>query len=134
LHFAFSAPLLSIGDATTSCGSVASFVIDAADASRVEVNLTGVDCNENEITVTLSNVADMNGNTLSSVPITFGLLIGDVNGDRKVDRADYRKVKNDLGETVNQHNLRSDVSLKDPTHIDVSDLNLVKQQRGTQLP
>jgi hypothetical protein len=134
LRFAFSTPLASVGGATTSCGSVVSFVIDPTDASRVEVDLTGVDCNESEITVSLNDVADMAGDTLSSVPVTFGLLIGDVNGDGTVNLSDYRKVKSHVGELVNKHNFRSDVSFKDPSHIDISDLNLVKQQRGTHLP
>jgi hypothetical protein len=133
LHFAFSAPLLSISDVTTSCGT-ASFVIGSPDSSRVEVDLTGVDCNENRITVTLQGVTDVDGNVLPSVPITFGLLVGDITGDGAVDRADYLRTKDQLGETVNQRNFRLDISPKDPTHIDISDLNLVKRQRGTRLP
>jgi hypothetical protein len=135
LHFRFNGTLASVGDATTSCGSVVSVKVDPDDASLADVNLTGVDCNASVITVTVTDLVDTDGNTLGSAASTFGLLIGDVNGNATVDRDDYDIVLRHQGQATNSHNFRADVSAKDSGigHIDVSDARLVRHEDGTGL-
>ena len=74
------------------------------------VNLTGVICNAQDVTVTLTNVQDDQSNTLASASATMGLLLGDVDGDGSVTMADVALVKANLGQTANATNFRSDVN------------------------
>jgi hypothetical protein len=57
-------------------------MIDAADPHRYIVNLAAATCNAQNVTVTLTGVADDQGNTLTAAAITMGLLLGDVDGAR----------------------------------------------------
>ena len=136
LYVAFNSTLASVAGATTSCGSVAFVGVDPDNASQAEVDLTGVDCNASIITVTVTDVVDTDGNSLGSASITFGLLVGDVNGDGTVDRADYDVVLAHEGQPTNSHNFRADVSASASGvgHIDVSDAKLVRREQGTHLP
>jgi len=133
IHFAFSNGLTSVASAITSCGTVDSLIVSNRDPNQAVVNLTRVTCNESEITVTLNGIVDDQGNTLPSVSLTFGLLIGDVSGDGMVDHKDSRIVKKNLGQPVNQNNLRADVSDAGHQYINTADLMLVKRQFGTHL-
>jgi len=85
--------------------------------------------------VTVADLIDTDGNTLDAATATFGLLIGDVNGDGTVDRHDYDIVAAREGQATNANNFRADVSAKPAGigHIDVSDAKLVRHQDGTQL-
>ena len=49
--------------------------------NKLVVNLTGVTCNAQDVTVTASSLTDTQGNSLASAAVTFGLLLGDVDGD-----------------------------------------------------
>src|SRR5438132_14430129 len=60
---------------TSGTGMVSSFSVSG---SEVTVNLTGV-TNAQRITVTLFNVND--GTHMGNVPVSMGVLIGDVNGN-----------------------------------------------------
>ena len=69
--------------------------------------------------------------------VTFGLLIGDANGDRVVDRHDRHLVKSHLGERVDQTNFREDVATAghDSTgFINNAELKLVERQQSTSVP
>ena len=59
-----------------------------------------------DVTVTLSNVQDDQSNTLASASVTMGLLMGDVDGDGAVTKADVTLVTADLGQTTNATNFR----------------------------
>jgi hypothetical protein len=136
LYFVFSNDLASVASATTSCGTITFFGVDPNVANQAEVDLTGVNCNASDITVAVSGIVDINGNSLDSASITFGLLIGDVNGDRVVDHADYHIVKGDLGQSDDSTNFRADVATAGSGRgiINAADANLVKRQQGTSLP
>ena len=57
---------------------------------KVRLNLVNVahGCNGSTITVTADSSADDQGNVLGSASVGLGLLLGDVNGDRVVNRLD----------------------------------------------
>src|SRR5207237_3361686 len=72
---------VTVGSAsvTSGTGSVSSFSVSG---SQVTVNLTGV-TNVQRITVTLFNVND--GTHMGDVPVSMGVLVGDVNGNAVVN-------------------------------------------------
>ena len=72
------------------------------------------------------------GNTLSSATATVGLLLGDANGDRVVDSADYQYVRSFKGQHIDSTNFRADVN--GDGYIGSADVRLVTQQQGTSLP
>jgi hypothetical protein len=132
LYFVFNNNLASVGSATTTCGTVASFGVDEDEANQAEVDIVNAACNASEVTVTVNDLVDTDGNTLASASITFGLLAGDVNGDGVVDSADFRLVKSYLGQKDNATNFRADVAFNGK--IDAADVNAVNHQQGTSLP
>ena len=109
-------------------------MIDSADAHKVNINLVNVahGCNESTITVTADSITDDQGNVLDSASVGLGLLLGDVNGDRVVDRNDVNLAQQFTHQKTNSHNFRADVS--NDGFIDRSDKTLIRQQLGTTLP
>src|SRR4029079_13896988 len=103
-------PISSVDDIATSCGSVKGSRIADDDVHRLLVNLTGVNCNEQYLTVTLTNVHDDEGNTLSSAAVTAGLLLGDINGDGVVDNTDSHETKIDRGQPNDASNFREAIN------------------------
>ena len=127
----FNNPIASVGSASSTCGGVSNVSING---NTVTVNLVGVAhaCNGSNITITVDDVMDTSGNSLSSASVDMGLLLGDVNGDRVVDQADIQAVKADKGQHTDSTNFRSDVS--NDGFIGAADVQLVRQQQGTSLP
>ncbi|MFZ3375968.1 MAG: dockerin type I domain-containing protein [Chthoniobacterales bacterium] len=111
---------------TTGTGSVSSFSVSG---SEVTVNLTGV-TNVQRITVTLMNVND--GTHMGNVPVSMGVLVGDVNGNAAVSAADVALTKSQVGATVSGSNFREDVNANGV--INSVDVALVKSTVGTALP
>ena len=105
---------------------------DSSDAHRLFVSLTGVTCNAQYLTVTLTNVHDDQGNTLPTATVTAGLLLGDINGDGVVDSTDSDQTKLDGGKRADSGNFREDINTNGG--IDAVDFSLVKSQLGTMLP
>jgi len=132
LTLTFNNPIASVGDTTTSCGSVKSKRIADNDPNQLLVNLTSVNCNEQYLVVTVSNVQDDQGNTLPSATVTMGLLLGDINGDAVVDRIDAHETTIDRGQPSDTSNFREDINTNG--QIDKSDFNRVRAQIGTALP
>ena len=128
----FSNNLTSVGGVTISCGTVVSAAIDTTNPHQFIVNYKGVTCNAEDLTVTLTNVQDDESNTLASASVTMGLLMGDVDGDGSVTKADLALVKADLGQTTDGTNFREDVNVDGV--INQLDVRAVKRQRGTSLP
>jgi hypothetical protein len=62
----------------------------------------------------------------------MGLLLGDVDGDGTVTKADAALVRADLGQTTDATNFREDVDANGT--IGNSDLSTVRRQGGTFLP
>src|SRR6202035_335606 len=83
------ATTVTVGSAsvTSGTGSVSSFSVTGP---QVTVNLTGV-TNVQRITVTLMNVND--GTHMGDVPVSMGVLVGDVNGNAIVNASDVSLTK-----------------------------------------
>jgi hypothetical protein len=97
--------------------------------SQVTVNLTGV-TNVQRITVTLFNVND--GTNSGDVPVSMGVLVGDVNGNAVVNASDVALTKSQVGQPVSGSNFREDVNANGL--INSVDVALVKSKVGTALP
>jgi hypothetical protein len=111
---------------TSGTGSVSSFSVSG---SQVTVNLTGV-TNVQRITVTLHNVN--NGTTTGDVPVSMGVLVGDVNGNAAVNASDVSLTKAQVGQPVSGSNFREDVNASGT--ISATDVAQVKAEVGTALP
>ena len=132
IDFVFNHQVVSAASkGTTTCGSIAAIDFDDAN-NTVKLELTDVRCNASQITITLTNLVDDQGDTLASASITFCLLIGDVNGDGVVDTADLAQVKADKGQPTDATNFREDVN--NSGTIDAQDVTLVKKAIGTSCP
>ena len=111
---------------TSGSGSVSSFTVNGP---QVTVNLTGV-TNVQRITVTLFNVND--GTQMGNVPVSMGVLIGDVNGNGAVNASDVAQTKSRSGQPVAAATFRADVNANGS--INAADVSLVKASAGTGLP
>ena len=125
INFATS---VTVGSAsvTSGTGSVSSFTVSGP---QVTVNLTGV-TNVQRITVTLFNVND--GTHVGNVPVSMGVLVGDVNGNAVVNASDVSLTKSQVGQVVSGSNFREDVNANGT--ISSTDVALVKAEVGTALP
>ena len=130
--FTFTNPIASVNSVSTSCGTVASASTQPGDDEAYVVQLTGVACNAQYITVGLSGVQDSSNQTLSSASATMGLLIGDVNANGLVDSGDVFLVRQQTGQNATASNFREDVNASGT--IDSGDVFLTRQQTGTSLP
>jgi plastocyanin len=119
---------VAVGSAsvTSGTGSVSSFTVSG---SQVTVNLTGV-TNAQRITVTLFNVND--GTHMGNVPVSMGVLIGDVNGNGLANASDVSLTKSQVGQPVTGSNFREDVNASGT--ITSTDVAIVKSDVGTALP
>jgi hypothetical protein len=119
---------VTVGSAsvTSGTGSVSSFSVSG---SQVTVNLTGV-ANVQRITVTLFNVND--GTHTGNVPVSMGVLVGDVNGNAIVNASDVSLIKSQVGQPVTGSDFREDVNANGV--INSVDVALVKSKVGTALP
>ena len=96
--------------ASTSCGTVGSLSVDPADSHSLLVTFNGQTCNQQEVTLTLTNVHDTLGNTLASAEASGCFLIGDVNGDGHVGNGDIGNIQGHLGEITDSTNFREDIN------------------------
>jgi hypothetical protein len=119
---------VTVGSAsvTSGTGSVSSVSVSG---SQVTVNLTGV-TNVQRITVTLMNVND--GTNTGDIPISMGVLVGDVNSNAAVNASDVSLTKSQAGQPVTASNFREDVNANGT--ISSTDVALVKSEVGTALP
>jgi plastocyanin len=125
INFATS---VTVGDAavTSGTGGVSSFSVSG---SQVTVDLTGV-TNIQRITLTLFNVND--GTHMGNVPVSMGVLIGDVNGNASVNATDVALTKSQVGMAVSSSNFREDVNTNGT--ISSTDVAIVKSDVGMSLP
>ena len=128
----FNNPVTSVDQVAPSCGMLRNIKSDKSDPHRILVRLTGVSCNAQYLTLTLTNVHDDQGNTLPTVTVTVGLLLGDINGDGVVDFTDSHQTRLDCGQATDSGNFREDINTNG--RIDEHDFATVKSQRGTMLP
>ena len=128
--FRFTNPLSNVTGAsvTSGTGSVSSSGIDSSDAHNYIVNLTGV-TDAQIITVSLGNVRDSAGNSVSAISASMNVLAGDTNADTRVNVGDTNETKSNSGSLTNQNNFRTDVNLDG--RINVGDVNFVKAHSGS---
>ena len=86
--------------------------------------------NAQRITVTLFNVND--GTNSGDVPVSMGVLVGDVNGNAVVNASDVSLTKSQVGMAVSSSNFREDVNANGT--ISSTDVAIVKSDVGTSLP
>jgi uncharacterized delta-60 repeat protein len=123
--FSFSGPVTVNGATVDGGGSVSGYTTSGSD---VVVDLTGV-ANGRRITVSLSGVN--NGSASTSASITFGVLVGDTNGDGVVSAADTLQTRNRSGQLTDGTNFRFDVN-RDGA-INSSDTLMVRSRSGSSV-
>jgi hypothetical protein len=131
--FKFAVPLSSVGgrSITSGPGSISNATISAGDPREYIATLTGV-TNAQYVTVTLTNVVDVAGNTASSVSATMGALFGDTTGNGVVNSSDIAQTQSQSGQPLTASNCREDVITN--AAINSSDIAAVQSQSGTGLP
>jgi hypothetical protein len=131
--FEFALPLSSVAgrSVTGGTGGVSSSAINGSNAKEYLVNLTGV-TNAQYLTVTLTNIVDVAGNTIGSVSATMAVLIGDTTENGFVNSSDISQTQSQSGIPVGAGNFREDVTVNNA--INSSDINLVQSESGTALP
>jgi hypothetical protein len=114
-----------------SCGTASTGSLSSEPGSnQCTVNLTGV-ANQQNVTVTLSNVLDSQTNT-GNVSATMGLLVGDVNASGVVTSGDTNLCKAQALQSVTNANFRDDINASGS--ITTGDVNLIKQNALAHLP
>ncbi len=106
-------------------------MIDSTNTRQYIVNLTGV-ANAQYITIGLTNVVDVAGNTAGAVSTTMGVLTGDATANGTVNSSDISEVQSQSGQLVTANNFRDEVTLNGA--INSSDISLVQSQSGMALP
>ena len=120
---------VTVGSATVTSGTGMVSSFSGSGTSQITVNLSGV-TDVQRITMTLHNVN--NGTTTGEVPVSMGVLIGDVNGNASVNASDVALTKSQVGQTVGGSNFREDVNANGT--ISATDVALVKSDVGHSLP
>jgi hypothetical protein len=122
--FTFSNPITSCGVASSGTAST------GPNPNQCTVQLTGVP-NQQYTTVQLTGVIDNNANTVDAAG-TMGVLVGDVNGSKRVDAADVSLVRQQTLQNVGLSNFREDINASG--RIDAADVSIARQQTLTSLP
>jgi N-acetylneuraminic acid mutarotase len=104
IGFTFNNEVTGADSASTSCGTGGSLSVDPADSHTLLVTFNGQTCNQQEDTLTLTNVHDTLGNTLASAETSGCFLIGDVNGDGHVGNGDIGNIQGHLGQITDETN------------------------------
>jgi hypothetical protein len=84
------------------------------------------------ITVTLTGVTDDSSQVLPPTPVSANMLIGDVDGNKTVNRADVSLTRSQVGVPVTGSNFREDVKINGA--INSGDVRQVKAELGHSLP
>src|SRR5438552_12529370 len=125
VNFASTVTVESVA-VTSGTGTVDSFSVSG---SQFTIDLSGVTYVQ-RITVTLHNVND--GTSTGDVPVSMGVLVGDVNGNAAVNASDVSLTKSQVGVAVSGSNFREDGNANGASNsVDVAQ---VKANVGTALP
>ncbi|MGI8820780.1 MAG: beta strand repeat-containing protein [Chthoniobacterales bacterium] len=124
----FSSPV-TVGTVTVTSGTGSVASTSGDGTNTITVNLAGV-TNGQYVTIKLGCTDD--GTNLGDVPVTVGILLGDVSGNGTVDTGDAIIARNNAGEPTVQSNARIDVNLDG--FINTGDTVIVRGQSGTSLP
>ena len=129
IYLVFGNNITDAGSVTSSCGT-AGVKIDPDDAHNLIVTVGSSHCNATTITITVSGVMDDQGNT-GSASVSYGKLLGDVNGDGIVNNKDAAEVRHNSPRHVDSSNFRDDVNVDGM--VNNKDLYFVKANRGSSL-
>jgi hypothetical protein len=110
IGFTFNNNVTGADSATTSCGTIGSVSVDSNDSHTLLVTFDGRTCNQQEVNITATNVHDDQGNTLASTETSGCFLIGDVNGDGRVNNGDIGSIQGHVGERTDSSNFRNDIN------------------------
>ena len=77
----------------TSCGTGGNLSVDPADSRTLLAMFNGQTCNQQEVTLTLTNLHDTPGNTLATAHTSGCFLIGDVNADGRINNQDVQAAR-----------------------------------------
>jgi hypothetical protein len=110
IGFTFNNEVTGADSASTSCGTGGSLSVDPADPHTLLATFNGQTCNQQEVTLILTNVHDTLGNTLASAETSGCFLIGDVDGDGHVGNGDIGNIQGHLGEITDETNFRDDIN------------------------
>ena len=130
--FTFNHDVTEAESVTLGCGTLDGISVDPNSSHRLLVTFDGVACNATEVTVTLNNVHDMEGNILASAAATMGILIGDIDGDGEVAKHDIGTIKRSVRQHVDATNFNLDLNLNG--QVDPNDLQIARSHRGEILP
>jgi PKD repeat protein len=128
---------VTVGSAAilSGAGSVTGVLItgagrnDGVSGTVVDISLIDVASGQT-ITIGLFDVND--GTHSGDLGIRMSVLLGDTNGDGRVDASDISDVKSKSGQAVMESNFRADVTANGA--ITSTDVSLVKSKSGTALP
>ncbi|MBV9008169.1 MAG: hypothetical protein JO354_03235 [Verrucomicrobia bacterium] len=127
--FTFANALTDVPGVTVQ-GTYSSSVPSSPNPSTLVVDLTGV-ANEQDLTITLTNVTDSAGEESDSISVTMGVLIGAAIGRSPVSSADISFVKAHSGMAAQPGNIgsiRADVTADGV--VNSADISLTKSQSG----
>ncbi len=119
------------GTATVTSGSGEISGDPVFSGNTMTINLTSV-TDIQVITVMLSGVTDTLSQVYADTPISMALLIGDVTGDKTVNKPDFDAVKAGQNHPVDETNFRDDVDINGL--INRADGRAVKSRKGHSLP
>jgi hypothetical protein len=129
IYLTFNNNLTSVGSVTSSCGK-AWVILNPDDPRNLVVTVSG-SCNATNITITADSVRDDQGN-MTSVTLTYGKLIGDVDASGVVDTLDGQAIWAAAPAPVDSSNFRDDLN-HDGT-VNARDHTIAKSDRGERLP
>lgn len=110
LVMTFDQPVTS-GSATVSAGTATLSGTPTFSNYTMSVALTAV-ANDQAVAITLNNVTNAGGETLSSIAVPFRTLLGDVNGDGALTASDSNLVRAAVAtSTMSYATFRSDISV-----------------------
>ncbi len=124
----FATPV-TVGSAMVSSGIGTVVTASGNGTNTITIDLTGV-ADVQYITITLGCVDD--GTNLGDVPVTMGVLVGNVNANGCINAADVAAAKAQLGVPIGPGNFRADVNANGT--MSAADVAIVKSNSGACLP
>lgn len=129
--FTFDHAVTSVESGAATCGRFGDLQVNLENPDQVLATYNSGPCNGEQVTLSLHNIQDEDGDSLADASVTIGLLVGDVTGDGSVDEADVQATEMALGQTTNESNFRADIDTSGA--IDRNDARIVRRKGGSVL-
>ncbi len=130
LVFAFNKNVVG-GSASVTSGVGTISGVPSFAGTEMTVNITGAS-DVQTLTVTLSNILDVDGLVLPAASFSMGLLLGDINSSRLVNSTDIVQATALSGQPANAANFRRDINCSGL--INSTDIVIVRSRSGSSLP